>query len=220
VREGCLALGRSYRYFPSGSIHVAVVDPGVGTQRRGIAAQLGDHFFVCPDNGLLTLALDDAEKDGAEIHIVQLDRPRYWLPQVSSVFHGRDVFAPVAAHLANGIALDDIGSPITDPQRIDLPQPQQSQAGWQGQVIEVDRFGNLSTNLTRAHLTPYKHIRVRIAGREINGLAGTFGERPAGELVAVYGTEDDLMIAVVNGSAAAETGAQVGTPVDVIVGAA
>lgn len=219
VMEGSLILSRSYRYFPPGSIHLAVVDPGVGTHRRPLAAQIGQHFFICPDNGLLTPVLAEAEKAGLPIHLVHLDQPRFWLPQISTVFHGRDIFAPVAAHLAAGTPLKDLGSPLTDPRRLELPRPQPILGGWQGQVMIVDRFGNLSTNLERALFGEHQPKQVAIAGRVINGLVSTFGDRPAGELVALFGTENELIVSVVNGSAAAETGARVGDTVTVTLGA-
>jgi hypothetical protein len=215
VMEGSLVLSRSYRYFPPGTIHLAVVDPGVGTRRRPLAGKIGEHFFVCPDNGLLTPVLDEAEQAGLPIALVHLDQPRFWLPQVSTVFHGRDIFAPTAAHLAAGVLLDALGSPLSDPQRLDLPHPQPAPGGWQGQVDSVDHFGNLCTNLKRALFAGRAPQQVQIAGRIIAGTVNTFGDRPPGELVALFGTEDDLVISLVNGSAAAETGAGVGTPVTV-----
>ncbi len=216
VREGSLAWSRAYFYFPEGTVHVAVVDPGVGTQRRPIAARVGSYFFVCPDNGLLTPILADAEKAGVPFEIVHLDRPRFWLSQVSHVFHGRDIFSPVAAHLANGVPLDELGSRIDDPVRLPAREPAAHGGGWQAEVISIDHFGNLTTNLEPHHLAGMKKILVRIAGRQIDGLVSTFGERPPGELVALFDSDDRLAISIVNGSAARELGAAVGTPVEVL----
>ncbi len=213
VHEGSLAWSRAYAYFPEGTVHVAVVDPGVGTRRRPIAARIGKYFFVCPDNGLLTPILVDAEKSGDPIEIVHLDQPRFWLPQVSQVFHGRDIFSPAAAHLAGGVPLDELGSRINDPLRLPDRQPMPQGNGWQAEVISVDHFGNLTTNLEPHHLAGMPAIRVSIAGREIDGLVSTFGARPAGELVALFDSDDRLAICIVNGSAARELNAAVGTPV-------
>lgn len=215
IREGSLALSRTYRYFPEGSIHVAVVDPGVGTHRRPMAGRIGTHFFVCPDNGLITPILVEAEKAGLPVELVHLDQPRYWLPQVSNVFHGRDIFAPAAAHLANGVSLSQLGSPITDPARLPQPEPQAVPGGWKGAVNFIDRFGNLGTNLVRQQIEDRGQLRVKIAGREIVGLSEAFGDGPVGQLIALLGPDDELMIAVNQGSAANETGAREGDPVEV-----
>ena len=216
ILEGCLVLGRSYSYFPSGSIHVAVVDPGVGTRRRPIAARLGNHTFVCPDNGLITLALDEAVRAGQEVEIVHLTQPRYWLPQVSSVFHGRDIFAPAAAHLALGVPLMDLGERIEDPVRIVIPAPEPMESGWRGQVIDVDHFGNLGVNIQDTHLKSLGPVEIHIAGITIQGLSHTFGEGTPGDLVALIDSDNRLSICVVNGSAAERLHTGVGTFVEVL----
>jgi len=215
VQEGALILSRSVPYFPPGTIHVAVVDPGVGTARRPIAARLEEQFFVLPDNGLITLLLEQAEAASASVEFVHLDRPQYWLSQVSHVFHGRDIFAPCAAHLANGALLSELGTTIHDPRRLKFPIPTQIERGLRGEIIHIDHFGNLSTSIRRQHLGEPAGLRVRLAGVEIIGLVHTFGERPPGELVALYGSTDYLIISVVNGSAAQKLGAKVGDPVEV-----
>ncbi|HEX2979101.1 MAG TPA: SAM-dependent chlorinase/fluorinase, partial [Anaerolineaceae bacterium] len=161
ILEGALILGRSAPYFPAGSIHVMVVDPGVGTARRPLAAQIDSQYFVGPDNGLITLLLDRAEQAGKPVDIVHLDRPEYWLKEVSYVFHGRDIFAPVAAHLANGVPLARLGSPIHDPLRLDIPHPTRTPTGWDAQIIYIDSFGNLVTNLRREDLAQTADIRLR-----------------------------------------------------------
>lgn len=215
IAEAALVLSRSAPYFPEGTIHVVVVDPGVGTARRPIAARLGDQFYVGPDNGSLTLWLEQAESAGQPVQIVVLDKPQYWLAQVSHVFHGRDIFAPSAAHLANGMALDDFGSPIDNPLRLSLPRPTRTARGLRGEVIHIDHFGNVSTNIGSAHLGQAEVSLVRLAGVEIHGLVRTFGERPPGELVALYGSTGSLIVSVVNGSAAQQLGINVGEPVEV-----
>jgi S-adenosyl-L-methionine hydrolase (adenosine-forming) len=216
VFEGALALHRAAPYFPAGTVHIAVVDPGVGTQRRALAARLGDFFFVAPDNGLLTLVLAECERSGKIIEIVQLDQPQYWLKNVSNVFHGRDIFAPVAAHLANGVPLSQLGTRITDPVRISIPTPAPIKNGWQGQVIFIDNFGSLLTNIDLSHLQNHTGLRVQVSGIEIQGLVRTFGDRPVGEMIALYGTQNDLTVAKVNGSAAQHLGTQIGDPVTVL----
>ena len=215
IAEGSLILSRSAPYFPPGTVHVGVVDPGVGTRRRPIAARLGEGYFVGPDNGLVTQLLERVEREGLPTEFYHLNRPQYWLPEVSHVFHGRDIFAPVAAHLANGVPLPQLGVQIGDPLRFPLSQPQQTDFGWRGQVIHIDHFGNIASNLRREHLGRPVQVRVRLGGAEISGMVNTFGERPHGELVALYGSTGNLLVCEVNGNAASRLGARVGDPVEV-----
>ncbi len=217
VREAALVLARSAPYFPPDTIHVVVVDPGVGTERRPIAAQLAAQRFVGPDNGACSLLLEWAERQAGPVRFVHLDRPAYWLPQISHVFHGRDIFSPVAAHWARGVALEELGTPIDDPARVTLPQPQPAANGWRGEVIHIDHFGNVATNLSREHLQGVESIVVRVAGHEIAGLFRTFGELPAGEMMALYGSTGSLIVSEVNGNAAARLRVNVGAPVEVEV---
>jgi S-adenosyl-L-methionine hydrolase (adenosine-forming) len=217
VAEAALILARSAPYFPPGTVHLAVVDPGVGTSRRPIAARIGSQYFVLPDNGLLTLVLEKAGEEGQPVEIVHLDRPEYQLPQVSHVFHGRDIFAPAAAHLAAGVPFSALGSRIDDPVRLDLPHPQPTPDGLRGQIIHIDHFGNLSTNVRQEDLEGAQKLSLRMRGAEVPGLARTFGERPSGELVALFGSTGSLIISVVNGSAAERLGAQVGDEVEVVL---
>jgi S-adenosyl-L-methionine hydrolase (adenosine-forming) len=217
IREACLILARSAPYFPPGTVHLVVVDPGVGTRRRPIAARLGEHFFVGPDNGLITQYLDWAEQAGLPTSFVHLDRPQFWLPQVSDVFHGRDIFSPIAGRLAAGSDLSELGTPIFDPLRIDLPQPRRTASGWQAEVIHVDHFGNLATNLRREHLDGVRHLTLRMAGVTVEGPVRTFGDRAPGELVTLFGSTGSLIVSEVNGSAARRLRTGVGEPVEVLI---
>ncbi len=218
VREAALILFRAMPYFPPGTVHLVVVDPGVGTERRPIAARLGPYKVVGPDNGFITLALEYAEQQHWPIRFVHLDQPQYWLPQVSHVFHGRDIFAPVAAYLSDGLLELALGPVIEDPVRLQLPRPERTPTGWRGEIIHVDHFGNLSTNIRIEHLGDMPGAIVRLGGVEIRGMVKTFGERAPGELVALYGSTGNLIVSVVNGSAAARLGAAVGDAVEVGVG--
>ncbi len=215
VGEAALILHRSVPYFPPGSIHVVVVDPGVGTERRPLAAELDGQYYVGPDNGALTRWLERVEREGRPACFVRLDQPKYWLPEVSHVFHGRDIFAPSAAHLAAGVPLQALGSPIDDPVRLALPQPRRSAHGWQTEIIHIDHFGNLSTSLYAEHLAGQAVAWVQVGGERISGLVNTFGERPPGALIALFGSTGNLIISVVNGSAAQRLKAQVGDLVEV-----
>ena len=217
LREAALILARSAPYFPPGSIHVVVVDPGVGTARRHIAARLGTQFFVGPDNGVITLLLERAEAQGWPVEIVHTHKSEYWLAEVSHVFHGRDVFSPIAAHLASGVTLQELGTRIDDPVRLSLPRPQQTLFGWQGEIIHIDHFGNISTNVLKENLGEPDSIQVRLCGVNIDGMVRTFGERAPGELVALYGSTGYLIVSVVNGNAAQRLNAAVGDTVEVVV---
>jgi S-adenosylmethionine hydrolase len=221
VREASLILLRSAPYFPKGTVHVVVVDPGVGTARRPMAAKIGDWFYVGPDNGTIMLLLERAEKENWACKFVQLDRTKYWLPDVSYVFHGRDIFSPVAAHLANGVSLSELGTEFSDPVRIQLPQPQYIGNSWRGEVIHIDHFGNIASNIRVENLGDAVQnkdkIIVKLNGIEIKGMVNTFGERVEGEVVALLGSTGNLIVSVVNGNAAAKLGVKVGDGIETIV---
>ena len=214
--EGAIAWGRTVPYFPEGSVHIGVIDPGVGTNRRPIAARLGSHYFVFPDNGLISILLESAEKQDQPIEFVHLENPKYWLSEISNVFHGRDIFSPVGAHLAKGIQLTELGSPIDDPVRLEIPRPHSSPNGVHGEVISIDNFGNLASNIMQSDLDGLGAVSVHIAGFEIDGLVKTFGERAPGELIALYGTRADLLISIVNGNAAQYLKVNVGDSIEVV----
>jgi S-adenosylmethionine hydrolase len=216
ILHGALALARTTHFFPPGTIHVAVIDPGVGTTRRPIGLRLGEHYFIGPDNGLFTLELERAEANQEKIQVVHLDQSQYWLPEISHVFHGRDIFAPSAAYLATGVPLERLGSPIQDPIRIQVPHPEPvSGGGLRGQIMEIDTFGNLSTNISEADLIHMGEVYVLVSGKRIDGLVKTFGERPQGSLIALIGTSHDLTISVVNGDAAQVLKVSLGEPLEV-----
>ncbi len=216
VRQAAYILQRAVPFFPAGSIHLTVVDPGVGTTRRPLAARLGDQFFVGPDNGVISLWLAQAEAQAAPVEIVHLDRPEYWRLPLSNTFHGRDLFAPVAAHLARGVPLQELGTPIADPLRLELPQPQRQGKVWKAMIVYVDRFGNLMTNLSAELLgEPLPQVRIRAGGYRVEGILPSYGHRPPGSLVAVIDSDGFLEIAMVNGNAAHRLGLQEGDTVEV-----
>jgi len=214
IREAAYVFARSVPYFPKDSIHIVVVDPGVGTKRRPMAAQIGDWFYVGPDNGTITGLLQRAQQVGWQTEFVELNRKKYWLPDVSFVFHGRDIFSPVAAHLANGVPLRELGIPFTDPVRLEMSKPEKTKDGWRGEVVHIDHFGNLGSNIRVENLgEAMEHkekIIVRINGAEIKGMVNTFGERPVGELIALLGSTGNLAISIVNGNAETKLGAKIG----------
>lgn len=217
VMEGAHLLAEAARYFVPGTVHVAVVDPGVGTDRRAIAARIGAYFYVAPDNGLLTPLIQKARDAGQPVQIVGLNQPQYWLPELSRSFHGRDIFAPVGAHLANGLPLEKLGDFIDDPVMLILPQPERTDFGWRAKVVWVDVFGNLSTNLLASALSENNEIMVEIQGQAIHGITQAFGDAEPGSLIATIDSTGALAVAVVNGSAAAHLGADVDSEVRVIL---
>ena len=214
IHEAAFHFARSVPYFPKDSVHVVVVDPGVGTRRRSLAGRIGDWFYVGPDNGSITGLLERAEVQGWKCEFVELTQKKYWLKNVSHTFHGRDIFSPVAAHLANGVPLHELGTPITDPVRILMPKPVKTEFGWRGEIVHIDHFGNILSNIRIENLGDAMEkkgrILVRIKNLEINGLVDTFGERPVGDWVALVGSTGNLGISVVNGNAAAGLGVKVG----------
>jgi S-adenosylmethionine hydrolase len=216
VLSGAFTLYRAVPFFPKGTIHVAIVDPGVGTSRRPIAALIGEQIFVGPDNGLFTPMLENAEKNGWTVEIVHLTNKKYFLPVISHTFHGRDIFAPVAAHLASGIQLTDLGTIITNPVRLSIPEPEKTAQGWCSHITVIDIFGNCTTDLPAQFLAGKMKVIFRLKGHEVQGLVTSYGQKLPGELVALIDSENFVEIAVVNGSAVKLLGAQLGDVVEVI----
>jgi S-adenosylmethionine hydrolase len=207
VQAGAFLLWCAVEVFPTGTIHLAVVDPGVGSQRRAIAvrSKRGD-YFVGPDNGLLIPAVDHL---GGRSEAVELTNTEFWRPQPTNTFHGRDVFGPIAGHLANGIPLTQLGRFISDPIHLSLPAPH----GLQGEVMHVDIYGNLITNIVGSTLPTQFQVRV---GAQVIRSATHYERVPPGELLALVGSAGLLEISARNASADALTGAGRGTPVSVV----
>jgi S-adenosylmethionine hydrolase len=200
VLAAALELAASYKYFPAGTVFLVVVDPGVGSTRRGIAAEVGDYKFVAPDNGVLTAVIDDH----AAKKIVELSERRYARPTVSRTFEGRDRFAPAAAWLAKGIELTALGRPAGAIHRLDLPQPAVDTETITGEVLRVDRFGNLITNIDRKTFDKLAGaaLEIRVGSHQIAKVVSTYADAPIGEVVALFGSTDHLEIAA-NGASAA-----------------
>jgi S-adenosylmethionine hydrolase len=152
IHEAAYIFTRSVSCFSKGSIHVVVVDPGVGTNRRPRAARIGDRSYVGPDHGTVTGLIERVEQIGWQTESVELNRAEHRLKDISDVFHGRDIFSPVAGHLANGIALSELGASFNDPVRLQLPKPEGTKEGWRGEVTHIDHFGNISTNIRNENL--------------------------------------------------------------------
>ena len=202
VMAGALELAACYRYFPHGTIFLVVVDPGVGSSRRGIAADIGDYKFVAPDNGVLSAVFLESPPR----KVVELTERKYALPTVSRTFEGRDRFAPAAGFLAKGVALVSLGRSISNFHALDLPRPAVSADAITGAVVRVDRFGNLITNIDRKTFEQFaggRSIAVEVGGQDIPRIVATYADAPTGALCALFGSTDHLEVAINAGDAAA-----------------
>jgi S-adenosylmethionine hydrolase len=198
IRQAAYILQRAGPYFPAGTVHLAVVDPGVGGERRAIAVRAGGMAYVGPDNGLFSAAL---AQPGAQVFV--LDRPQYWLPEVSRTFHGRDIFAPVAAHLAHGVRVEDMGAPSDEALRFAIREPVRPAPNdlIQGEVVYVDHFGNLITNIPGGWLAE-GHWTCQVGGHTIHQLSTAYAEVPPGTLLTLVSSAGTVEIAQRSGSAA------------------
>jgi S-adenosyl-L-methionine hydrolase (adenosine-forming) len=214
IRTGAFILAAATPYFPTGTIHLAVVDPGVGTGRRALAARTRGQFWVGPDNGLFHLIFAGR----TDLELVSLENPAYFLPQVSATFHGRDLFAPVAAHLSLGVTLAQLGPAVSDPVRLPWPEPAVTAAVLRGEVIHADRFGNLVTNVATGVMHAWlqgRAFQLRVGPLTLTSLHRTYGEAAAGEILALIGSHGYLEIACAGGSAAARLKAEPGQPLEI-----
>jgi S-adenosyl-L-methionine hydrolase (adenosine-forming) len=208
VAQAAYVLARAAPYFPTATIHLAVVDPEVGGARHPLLVTTERAAYVGPDNGIFGRALAEP---GAQAW--ELDQPRFWLPQISRTFQGRDIFAPVAAHLANGIPPEQLGRPITDAVRLALAEPRRhSDASLSGEIVSIDRFGNLISNIP-ADWVARGDWRCTIAGHSAP-LLSTYAETISGALVGVIGSDGAVELAMRDGNAAQRLGVGIGTPIE------
>jgi S-adenosyl-L-methionine hydrolase (adenosine-forming) len=212
IVRGALVLEDTTPWFPSDTIHVAVVDPGVGTQRSILYARIGPQQYIAPDNGLLGRLMVRAQPS----MVLRLTDPQYWLAEVSHTFHGRDILAPVAAHLSLGLDPRRLGPPAGQLDRLDLPLPRVVDEKIRGEVILIDTFGNLVTNISDEFLAgkPNDNRVCVVCGiYETFGIYHTYAEQAQGMLVALIGSAGRLELAITGDNAAARMGVSVGTPV-------
>jgi S-adenosyl-L-methionine hydrolase (adenosine-forming) len=212
VLAGALELAACYRYFPAGTVFLVVVDPGVGSARRGIAAEAGDYRFVAPDNGVLTAVF----RETSPRKVVELTERKYARPTVSRTFEGRDRFAPAAGWLAKGIALASLGRTVSDYRRIAIPDPEVGADRITGVVLRVDRFGNCITNIDRRHFEKVAQggiVTITAGPHEVPRLVSTYDEAQGPEPCALFGSTDHLEVAVNASSAAERLGLVRGSPV-------
>jgi S-adenosylmethionine hydrolase len=214
IVEAGFLLTQSWRYFPAGTIHVAVVDPGVGTARRAILVEAGGHFFVAPDNGLLSLVFAEEERH----RVREITAKRYFRHPVSQTFHGRDVFAPVAGHLAAGVAAAKFGKRIEDATRFPFAGPvQTARRNWTGSIAQIDRFGNLITNFKVGEFGARQPFELMAGLRTVSRIEMNYEAAGMGELFVIAGSSGYFEIAVGQGSAARILGCGVGAPVELRV---
>ena len=214
VLAGALELAACYKYFPKDTIFLVVVDPGVGSSRRGIAADTGDYRFVAPDNGVLSAVFEEAPPK----RVVELTERKYARATVSRTFEGRDRFAPAAGWLAKGINITWLGKSVSDYVTIAMPKPKVEGSELHGEIVRVDRFGNLITNIDRKTFEQFAggaKISVRAGDRDVSRMVATYAEAPVGELCALFGSTDHLEVAINAGDAATALGLTRGAAVNV-----
>ena len=209
VYAGAFLLSSAYHYFPPGTIHVGVIDPGVGSTRRAIAVETKRYCFVVPDNGLLSHVLCNETVCCA----INLTNPKYFLPQVSDTFHGRDIFAPVAAHISRGVSLNSLGEQITNIAQIPISTPNTSESEIIGHIPYIDRFGNLITNISQELFESVKrgrHFIIFVKDRQIQRICRAYAESSVGELLGIFSSFGNLEIAINEGNAAETLGVKRG----------
>jgi S-adenosylmethionine hydrolase len=215
ILPGAFVVQQAYSHFPAGSVHLFVVDPGVGSRRASVAAKAGGHFFVGPDNGWIPFVLQGEQPE----EVVYLDNAEHWrVPVPSSTFHGRDIFAPVAALLAAGLPLHEIGTPCPALIPLHMPQPVWAQQALRGEVVYVDHYGNAITNLHRslAQTWPDETLWEVTAGQHMMGtVQRTYADSVPGAMLALWGSSDYLEISIRNGNAALDLGLSPGLPVTI-----
>ena len=216
IHQAAYLVQTFYSYFPAGTTHLVIVDPGVGSDRRAIVLCTPNAMFVAPDNGVLTYVWHDALErwPRGTCSVFALANPSFWLPQVSNTFHGRDIFAPVAAHLSAGAPLEEFGPQLTQIVEAELEQPATGRNGeLVGRIIHLDHFGNCITNITPRYLEQAgfdERLSVKIIDQHIAGISHTFADVAVGELIALIGSNGRLELAVRNGSAAQTLGVGIG----------
>jgi S-adenosylmethionine hydrolase len=214
INGAAFLIDSAYRYFPTGTIHVVVVDPGVGSSRRAIVCRTATAYFVCPDNGLLTHILCNEE----HIHAVAVENSAYFLPQVSNTFHGRDIFAPVAAHLSRGVPISELGNPVTQLVQLAIPKPQVTEEMVIGHIIWVDSFGNLVTDISREILESLEGqngVVIHAGSAKIDHFNRSYAESEIGEVLAIIGSFNRLEISINQGNAAQVLGLKRGDTITI-----
>jgi S-adenosylmethionine hydrolase len=210
IPEAAFIIDGAYRYFPDGTVHLIVVDPGVGSARRPMAAAAKGHVFVAPDNGVLSYILEAETAQGPSAYWIKNES--LFLNSVSQTFHGRDIFAPVAAHLARGTPIESVGPRIVDFIKKPLPKPRPQGDRLLASVLHIDKYGNIVTNLRRHHLG--RNFAIRVAGLSITRLCSNFFEADPGEFFALEGSTGYIELALNQGSAADRLNVRLGAEIE------
>jgi S-adenosylmethionine hydrolase len=212
IRMGSFMLASAATYFPKGTVHLSVVDPGVGTERRAILVQTKLGFFVGPDNGVLILATQNQDIE----HIYQLTNPKFMLPKVSCTFHGRDIFAPASAYLDKGVAPQEFGKEITDPVMPQFASTKRKNGSIIGEVLHTDDFGNVITNINRAQLPQAKTFKIKLPTLLLElALSTTYARAKTKKAIALIGSHGFLEIALNQANAAEKFNIKVEDEVEV-----
>jgi len=214
IRQAALVLAESTVWYPAESIHVAVVDPGVGTARKILCARLEDRWYVAPDNGLLSILARRFPPSTIRV----CEQREYWRPEVSATFHGRDIMAPVAAHLSRGVDSDRLGPPLAELTHLDWPEARVLENKVEGEIVAIDSFGNLITNITSEALRPAmdaEGVVIRCDEHETLGIQKAYADHPPMTLIALIGSSGKLELAIVNDNAQTMLGVREGAPVTV-----
>ncbi|MCZ6706299.1 MAG: SAM-dependent chlorinase/fluorinase [Bacteroidetes bacterium] len=216
VMEAAHVLSSAASCYPAGTVHLVVVDPGVGTDRRCVALEQGGHFYVGPDNGIFSLILKNSVPD----RIIELDRPQFWrTPEPSKTFHGRDIFASVAGHLVSGRMLDELGSTVLDIRTMHWAMPISDDQGIQGWVVHVDGFGNCITNIVRAEFEELQRGRAfkcYVGNAILDGMQMTYSDTSPGDILVLFNSDDFLEVAINRGNASSMMDIKKGTSINVI----
>ncbi|WP_020404211.1 SAM hydrolase/SAM-dependent halogenase family protein [Gracilimonas tropica] len=215
IMAGAWVIRNTAFLYPPGTVHLVVVDPGVGTSRNPIALKIKDQYFVGPDNGIFSLFFNEFKYEAWK-----LNNPEFWQKAVSNTFHGRDVFAPVSAHLSNGVSLKEIGEPIEDLVTYHWAVPIADKDGLQGWVLHIDRFGNLVTNLTKDLIEDHlkkKSVKIYVGNTMLNKIVNTFGDVEEGEPAAFIGSSGNLEIGINKGNAARMLSVDKGAQISIVL---
>ena len=222
IYEAAFSIYAAHSYFPKGTIHIIVVDPGVGSDRQAIVSHIDNAFFVCPDNGVLSYLLQSVGNEGGQpIGSVAIQNRAYYLPEVSNTFHGRDIFAPVAAHLSLGVSLEDIGPPVQTLVQLPIQVPELTDCTLTGQIVKSDRFGNAITNISETAIARLKSgstggistYEIRVGSVRLHRFNRAYAESDIGKPLAIIGSSGLLEIAINGGNAKEGLGIKWGDPV-------
>ncbi|MDR9417686.1 S-adenosyl-l-methionine hydroxide adenosyltransferase family protein [Gracilimonas sp.] len=215
IMAGAWVIRNTAFLYPPGTVHLVVVDPGVGTSRNPVALKIKDQYFVGPDNGIFSLFFNEFEYEACK-----LSNPEFWRKGVSNTFHGRDIFAPVSAHLSNGVSLTEIGEPIDELVTYHWAVPIADKDGLQGWVVHIDRFGNLITNISEELIEKQlekKNVKIYVGNTMLNKIVSTFGDVEEGEPAAFIGSSGMLEIGINKGNAGRMLSVDKGAQISIVL---